>query len=187
MATKRNRKELAAALKSGEPVRLHRSLWKADRIGGIVVGLGPMWVAIHVLDEVVLNGWSLVRLDTVARVERLGSNAFAVRVLRHRGETAAELDIDLGASADLLADLGEKFPLLAVYREAIAPSSCAIGRPVRLGRRKLHLLDIDADGLWDHAPRRFPYEEVTRVDVGGRYEEALHDLGGYPPVPHRQR
>jgi hypothetical protein len=180
---KRNRKDLAAALESGEPVRLHRSLWKAERVDGIVVGLGPAWVAIQVIDEVVLNGWSLVRLDSVARVERGGTNDFAVRVLRHRGQTPAELDIDLGATSDLLADLGEKFPLLTIHREGMDPSACAIGRPVRLGRRKLRLLDIDPDGLWDHAPRRFAYDDITRVDVDGRYERALHELGGYPPVP----
>ena len=54
---------------------------------------------------------------------------------------------------------------------------------MRLGKRKLHLLDIDPDGLWDHGPRRFAYEDITRVDVDGRYERALHELGGYPPIP----
>jgi hypothetical protein len=184
MGMKRNRKELSAALHSGEPVRVHRSLWKADRLAGFVVGLGPNWVAIHELDDVVLNGWYLVRLDTIGRVERRGTNAFGARVVRHRGQAPEQLDIDLGDARDLLADLGEKFPLITVFREAEDPSVCAIGRPVRLGKRKLHLLDIDPDGLWDHSPRRFPYEAITRVDVGGRYEEALHEMGGYPPVPH---
>ncbi|HWJ63410.1 MAG TPA: hypothetical protein VNS19_15675 [Acidimicrobiales bacterium] len=183
MGMKRNRKELRAALDSGEPVRLHRSLWKADRLVGIVVGLGPTWVVLHSLDDVILDGWHAVRLDSVARVERRGANSFAARVLRARGQAAQPLDIDLGATPDLLADLGEKFPLLSIHREGLDPSVCAIGKPVRLGKRKLHLLDIDPDGLWDHGPRRFAYEDITRVDVDGRYERALHELGGYPPIP----
>jgi hypothetical protein len=183
MGKKANRKALDAVLWSGEPVRLHRSLWKADRLEGFVVGLGPNWVVLHLLDEVVLNGWSIVRLDTIARVERGGEHAFSTRVLRHRGASPAPLDIDLGEAEDLLADLGEKFPLVSIHREALDPTVCAIGRPVRIGARKLHLLDIDPDALWDHAPRKFPYDDITRVDVGGRYEDALHELGGYPPVP----
>ena len=184
MGKKANRKALDAVLWSGEPVRLHRSLWKADRLDGFVVGLGPQWVALHLVDEVVLDGWSIVRLDSIARVERKGEHAFAARVLRHRGQSPMPLDIDLGAPADLIADLAEKFPLLTVYREGLDPTVCAVGRPVRIGARKLHLLDIDPDALWDHAPRKFAYEDLTRIDVDGRYEQALHEMGGYPPVPH---
>lgn len=183
MGKKANRKALDAVLWSGEPVRLHRSLWKAGRVEGFVVGLSPAWVVVHLLDEVVLDGWAVVRLDTVARVERRGAHDLGSRVLRHQGESPVPLDIDLGDPWDVLADLAEKFPLVAVQREGIDPSGRAIGKPVRLGKRKLHLLDIDPDALWDHAPRRFAYEDITCIEVGSRYAQALHELGGYPPVP----
>ncbi len=184
MGKKANRKALDAVLSSGEPVRLHRSLWKADRLEGFVVGLSPTWAVLHLVDEVDLNGWSVIRLDSIARVERQGVNAFTARVLRHRGESPTPLDIDLGELPDVLADLGERFPLLSIHREGLDPEVCAIGKPVRIGKRKLELLDIDPDALWDHAPRRFAYEEITRIDVDHRYAQALHEMGGYPPVPH---
>ena len=45
-------------------------------------------------------------------------------------------------------------------------------------------LEITADGTWDgRRARRIRYEDITRIDVGGRYEQALHELGGYPPIP----
>jgi hypothetical protein len=42
---------------------------------------------------------------------------------------------------------------------------------------------MDADARWSDEPRRLRYDAITRIDVGGRFETALHHLGGFPPVP----
>ncbi|MEZ5139112.1 MAG: hypothetical protein R2702_03080 [Acidimicrobiales bacterium] len=183
MGAKRNRRALARAMGEGDPVSLRRNLWRAARPTGFVVGLGERWAVLHLLDRVVLDGWAVVRLDTVSEVEALGHHHLGARALRLRHEAPADLGVDLGTTRDLLADLAERFPIVEVHTEALDPDRPATGRPVRLGPRRVHLLDIDADAVWDHAPRRFAYGDITRLDVGGRVAEALHDLGGYPPVP----
>jgi len=35
--------------------------------------------------------------------------------------------------------------------------------------------------IWDERPARIPLREITRVDFGGGYEDALHIVGGSPP------
>lgn len=184
MGMKRNRKELGAAWASDELVVLRRSIWKADVIEGFVVDLGDGWAAIHVVYDVGLNGWSVVRLDTLRMVERQPANSFLARALAQFGEQPSPVLVDLTSGRDAISSLATSFPLLTVFTEEQDPRMAAVGRPVRTGRNKLDLLEITADGTWDgRDPRRIRYDDITRIDVGGRYEQALHELGGYPPIP----
>lgn len=181
---KRNRKELGAAWAAAELVLLRRNIWKADVLEGFVVDLDRGWVVLHIVYDVGLNGWSVVRLDTVRAVEREPANSFLPRALAHFGEEPAPVLVDLSDGRDAIRSLATTFPILTVFTEGDDPRSAVVGRPIRAGKKKVDLLEITADGSWERAePRRLRYEDITRIDVGGRYEQALHQLGGYPPVP----
>jgi hypothetical protein len=43
-------------------------------------------------------------------------------------------------------------------------------------------LEINPDASWQSKPRQYRIGEITRVDFGGDYEEALHMVGGEPAV-----
>ncbi|MCU1370213.1 MAG: hypothetical protein JWO77_1407 [Ilumatobacteraceae bacterium] len=184
MGAKRNRKELSAAWAADELVLLRRSIWKADVLEGFVVDLDEDWVVLHIVYDVGLNGWSVVRLDTIRTVEREPANSFLPRALAHFGEQPALILADMTSGRDAIRSLAAAFPLLTIFTEARDPRTAAVGRPVRTGKNKLDLLEITADGTWDgRDPIRVRYGDITRIDVGGRYEQALHELGGYPPIP----
>ena len=163
---------------------LRRNIWKADVLEGFVVDLDEDWVVLNVVYDVGLNGWSVVRLETVRTVEREPANAFLPRALAQFGQDPQPVLVDLASTRDAIRSLSATFPLLTAFTEAHDPRTALVGRPVRTGKKKLDLLEITADGTWDGSdPRRLRYEDITRIDVGGRYEQALHELGGYPPVP----
>lgn len=183
MGLKRNRRELGAAWAADELVMARRNIWKADLLEGFVVDLGPDWAAINLVYDVGLNGWSIVRLDTVREVERHSPESFLPRALDLFGYEPEPIDVDLSSCRSIIRSLSATFPLVNVFTEADDPTVCAIGRPVRATKERVHLLDIGPDALWHAEPRRFRYRDITRIDVGGRYEVALHALGGYPPVP----
>ena len=42
------------------------------------------------------------------------------------------------------------------------------------------LLEINPDASWDAEPREYRLRDITRVDFGGDYEDALHLVGGWP-------
>jgi len=183
MGAKRNRRELGAAWAADELALARRSLWKAEVLEGFVVDLSHEWVALNVVWDVGLNGWSIVRLDTIREVTRTRSDSFLPRALAWYDHHASPLPIELGTCHDLIAALATDFPLLTLFTEAEDPTMCAIGRPVRLTNTKVHLLGISSDAEWADEPQRLRLEDITRIDVGGSYERALHDLGGYPPIP----
>lgn len=183
MGRKRNRRELVAAWAHDDLVLARRTIWKADVLEGFVVALADEWAAIQLVYDVGLNGWSIVRLDTVREVERQATDAFLPRALALFGEAPEPIDVDLSSCRSIIRSLATTFPLLSVFTESIDPSVCAIGRPLRTGNQRLRLLDIGPDAEWHDEPRSLRYDDITRIDVGGRYETALHALGGYPPVP----
>ena len=162
---------------------VRRNLWKADHLEGFVVAVAEEWALLHLVYDVGLNGWSAFRLDTVRDVEPQGENAFITRALRWAGEEPADPDLDTATVTTLLSSAAGRFPLITAYTEAADPGVCAIGRPQRIGARSVTFLDIGSEATWASETRSLRLADITRVDVGGRYEDVLHHLGGYPPIP----
>lgn len=183
MGRKRTRRALREAAATGEPVLVRRNLWKADHLEGFVVDVDDAWATLHLVHDVGLNGWSTVRLDTVRDVVHLGADAFITRALDLVGDEPLPLGLDLESAADVIRSSASAFPLVTLYTEAADPGVCAIGRPRRLGATKVSFLDISSEGEWEEDPRHLRLADITRVDVGGRFETVLHHLGGYPPIP----
>jgi hypothetical protein len=44
------------------------------------------------------------------------------------------------------------------------------------------LLEIGPDAKWEDKPKEYRVTEITRVNFGGDYENALHLVGGVPGV-----
>lgn len=183
MGRKRNRRELAEAMSAGEPVMARRNLWKADHLEGFVVAVDQDWAVLNLVYDVGLNGWSAIRLDTIRDVERQRSEAFVTRALAWAGEGPEAVDLDTSTVERLLRSASARFPLITVYTEAADLNVCAIGRPQRIGSQMLTFLDISSAAVWATQTRGLRLVDVTRIDMGARYETVLHHLGGYPPVP----
>jgi hypothetical protein len=45
------------------------------------------------------------------------------------------------------------------------------------------MLEIDPHAQWDPDPSAHKISEITRVNFGGGYEDALALVGGAPPTP----
>jgi hypothetical protein len=178
------RAELETAAREQARLRLSRSIRGSDKVDGFVVGLGQAWVLVAVLDpNMYLNGFAALRLADVKRVERRGGpDSFAGKALAARGEWPPHgADVNLDDLAELIRSAAAVAPLVTLHIEAADPDVCFIGRPVGFTRRWVHLLQISPEAEWDVEPARWEFTEVTRVDFGGRYEEALSRVGGPPP------
>ncbi len=183
MGRKRNRRELARALELSEPVIARRNVWKADHLEGFVVALDEHWAVLNLVYDVDLNGWSVVRLDTIREIERQGPETFITRALQWANEGPEQLGLDLSSVEAILRTASREFPLITIYTEAADPTVCAIGRPQRIGTRQVMFLDISSAAVWSNQTRGLRLDDITRIDMGARYETVLGHLGGYPPIP----
>ncbi|GMA86021.1 hypothetical protein GCM10025868_12710 [Angustibacter aerolatus] len=72
-------------------------------------------------------------------------------------------------------------PLVTVLVEWDEPDRCWIGAVERIGKRVLSLREVDPGGRWKRHRSKFDLEDVTRVDWGDAYNEALLLVAGPPP------
>lgn len=78
----------------------------------------------------------------------------------------------------MLRALAGRSPVLSVFIERDDPDVCFIGVPVKWGRRSVWLSEINAGAEWDDTVSKWRYRDITRVDVGGRYEANLIEVAG---------
>jgi hypothetical protein len=183
--SKKVRARLEQAASDTVAVRVSRRIKGSDRLEGFVVGIGRAWLLLAVLDpDTHLNGYAAVRLADVSKVKlRAGVDGLAGRALAARGQwPPAGVALPLDEAAGLVRTAAEVAPLVGLLTEEDDPNAIVIGRPVRLGKRSVRLLEIDPDARWAGEPSRWAYADVTRVDLLDRYQEALALVGGPPPA-----
>jgi hypothetical protein len=86
MAVAKQVKKLREAQLNGEVVEVHRSMRRADRLRGFVVGVGKRWLMLQLVEDVTFNGYSAILLGDIDMVRvsaRKGS--FILRALVRSG------------------------------------------------------------------------------------------------------
>jgi hypothetical protein len=176
---------LDGAIRTGSPVRLHRSIPGAERIDGFVVAATDAWTLLAHCPEVDLDGWTAVRTTDIAKVGLRGDpTSLTVRALRRRGHwpvVPPEQALALDSLPLLLESADRGFGLVALHAERKRPDVCWIGAVAGLRRKSVRLLEVDTEARGETEPTRFPCRHITRVDFGGRYEETLREFAGPRP------
>ncbi len=80
-----------------------------------------------------------------------------------------------------MLEASHNYPLVTVYTEKIDPEISFIGRVVEFTEQEIELLGISPAGQWYAAPDRFKFKDITHIEFGGDYEDALFLVGGEPP------
>ncbi len=159
-----------------------RSRYESEGATGYVVGLGTRWALLHVVnDDVVEDGFLATSLEMLAEIAPVDpEQSFLPRVMAMRPPTARLPDVDLDDTRGLLQTAQRSFPLLTIQTEQRHPGACYIGRIASLDDDAAHLHLVSPAGEWDDEDE-YPYETITRIGFGGRYEEALALAAGPDP------
>jgi hypothetical protein len=184
--TVRENLELAQAEQS--IVRITRGAFEAQGELGYVEAIGEDLLLLAVIsDDIWLNGFALVRIGDISELEAPHEHAdFVEEALRIREESSPSSSaISLEDIGSAIRTAGRLFPLVVIHREEVEPETCRIGRVQKVTKDSVTLLEIGPDAEWEEEPSNLPLEDITRVDFGGGYEEALALVGGKgPDVPH---
>jgi hypothetical protein len=159
------------------------SPYESGSTEGYVLDIGPRFFLLAFInDEMRFNGFQCMRFSDVRGLQAPHQYAdFVVAALRRRGQTIRRKpNVDLSNLSALLNSASRLFPLVTVHRERVDAETCKIGRVAGVTKSRLSLLEIGPDALWEEKPSELRLNEITRVDFGGGYEEALHLVGGRP-------
>ena len=175
---------LTQSLDDLELVRLARRR-DLTAVDGFVVTVGPRWVLLAGLDPAIrLAGHVAVRRVDICEVRRPSTGDFVRRALELRGQwppAAPDFPVDLENAHTLLRSLHGPAPLVTVCAEHDDPDRCLVGAIDGLSPRTLRLREVSPRAVWTVASTRQRIDRITRVGIGGGYEQALLDVAGPTP------
>jgi hypothetical protein len=175
---RKKKSQLAFALLNKLLVRF-ASVLERGTITGYVLDIGPQFFLIALIsDDVRPNGFQCYRLSDIRKLRPDKYARFHETVLKKRGlRLPKKPPIDVSSLAKLLLSANHAFPLVTIHREKAKPGTCEIGRVVEVKKGRITLLEIGPDAAWDDRLETYRLSEITRLDFGGGYEEALYLIG----------
>jgi hypothetical protein len=165
-----------------------RQLVRFDRrfedssIRGYVLDVGSEFLLLSLVsDRVRFDGFECFRISDVRNLRPDPYAAFAEAALKKRGERKPKRpSVNITNVKGILVSASRAFPLLTIHRERVEPDICHIGRVLNVKDGRLSLLEIGPDARWDDSATEYRIKEITRVNFGGDYENALHIVGAPP-------
>jgi hypothetical protein len=156
--------------------------FEESAVRGYVFDIGPKFLLVGVVsDQVWLDGFACFRIADVRDLRPDPYATFEEAALKKRGERRPRKpQVELTNIETLLTSANAAFPLVTIHRERIDPDVCWIGRVMSIERGRVALLEIGPDATWDKEATNFRLSEITRVEFGGDYEDALSLVGGAP-------
>lgn len=184
--TRKSNDQLAEALYS----KLLVKFWNPYDPGstqGYVLDIGPRFFLLGLISgEIRFNGFQCLRLSDVRRLQVPDpySDFIVAALLKHGESIKKKPNVKLQTLSELLRSANRLFPLVTIHREKVKPDTCEIGRVLDVSKTHVSLLEIGPDAVWEDEPTYIRLSEITRVEFGGGYEDALHLVGGNPPRPN---
>jgi len=143
---------------------------------GFVVGFSDDLILFHVLgtDTFRLNGYTAIRTEDVKDYRDFNKDKFwQNRAARHfKISPVRPVGISLSSVPALLASISKRYPLITIHPERTRPGICYIGPLLSMTEATFTIDNLNCNAEWT-GPRRLKFSDVTRVDFGGGYEEAL--------------
>ena len=171
--------KLEASIASGEFVRLTRK-FENTPIRGYVLAVGRTHFRLALVsDRLWFDGFECFRIKDLESIQADPYRSFAEAALRKRGvRRPRSFPLNMETTGSILESIGSRFPLVTISREEVAPDVCHIGKVIATNRTQVALLEIGPDAKWDRTATAYSLREITRINFGGSYEEALFLVGG---------
>ncbi len=184
------REQLEAAQRGSSVVCVGRDSFESEgELGFIIAVNADLVLLLCVSNQIRLDGFAVVRICDISGLEAPHAHdQFVEEALRLRGEAVPDApEVDITSIGSALRAAGKLHSVLAVHREEVESEVCHVGAVVSVSRESIGLLEIGPDADWDEEPTTYALSEITRIDFGGGYEEALALVGGHPPAARHLR
>lgn len=170
---------LQSARASRDFVRLTRR-FEDTYIRGYVLAVGPShFLLALVSDRLWFDGFECFRIKDLKNIEPDPYRTFAEAALKKRGLRRPRTPrLAMDTTKSILESTGAISPLVTIHREEAAVDVCHVGKVVATNRTQVALLEIGPDARWDRTASMHALREITRINFGGSYEDALLLVGG---------
>ncbi|WP_028050289.1 hypothetical protein [Cellulomonas sp. URHD0024] len=178
------RRRLNDSLTGRRIVTAVRDSFEISLTDGFVIAMTEDWVVMHTLaDGVYLDDIVMLRLGDISRVWFRDDDAYHHRAVEALDKSVAVFDCDDSVDAcELLKVASATAEIFAVRLEMLDREPLAIGRLTRLRKKSFDLHYVGRDGVWANQVERWKYQDLTRIELGGRYLQALNSFSDPHPL-----
>jgi hypothetical protein len=175
----RSAQRLIEECHAGRLVRFKRR-FESSEIHGYVEDVGPEYFLLSLIsDRIRFDGFVCFRISDVSDIRPDPYTEFVEAALDKRAELRpAKPAVNLETLTGLLLTAGDAFPLVTIHHEITHPDICHIGKVLQVNRGSVWLLEISPNATWDSEPYRHTLRDITQINFGGDYEDALQRVGG---------
>ena len=179
--------KLRVFMRRKQLVRFAKS-FDSGRTQGYIVGVSAdLVLVLRVGDGIRFDGFEVHRIRDVRRMqEDYRADFVEVVIKRRRERRPVKPRIQLGRFAEVLRSAGRHYKLITIHRQRIDPEICQIGSVVDVGAHRVTLHEIRPDATWRDDLDDYALREITRIDFGGDYEDALGLVCGVPAQPNHR-
>lgn len=176
------RRRLRDAFRSKRAVRIWREKYDTAYHDGFVIGMPGKWVVLHIIrDGVYLDDLVLMRLRGITGVLD-GHSDYLERAMHGLDQTPASFECSPDATTrDLVKLAADRHPLSAFCLGDQGEEQLMVGVLIKAGKKRLRHRFIGLDGEWDVEIDRWRYSQISSIQIGGRYIDALARFGAPPP------
>lgn len=184
MKTTKIDRRLVRSMEDGRIATIVRDAFDLTFTDGFVIAMTGDWVVLHSLDGVYLDGIVMLRRQDISRVLFRDDDAYHHRAIAASGEKVTEFTCgDGGGAPELLSAADDRADIVAVHFEVLEGEPLIVGRLIDLRKKSFDLHFVGRDGVWVDDVDRWRYRDLTRIEVGGRYLDALNKFAD--PYPGR--
>jgi hypothetical protein len=173
------KRKLADAMVSRQLVRLTRKL-EVGAFDGYVIALDEKWFVVLLIGSAIFyDGFRAIRVqDVESLLIPSPYGDFYKKALRKRGlRRPSAPNLNISSTRELIESAGRRFPLVTIHQEKTDSEVCYIGRVISTSSSAFSLLEITPHAVWCDMPSIYRFSQITRIDFGGAYEQALYLVG----------
>lgn len=126
-------------------------------------------------DDFILNGYRIRRFKDVTKVQIKDDMCNKILELEGIIDNITTPNIDLTNWEAVFKSLQQQNDNVIVEKESLddEEQEYVIGRIEKVYKKFAYVRHFDADGIWQEAPYRVPYSEITSVTFASRYVDVF--------------
>lgn len=157
-------------------IRITRSIPGTHPLHGFMLGVGRDLVLVADEDDYLLNGYSVLRVGDFAEVLSADSQELQASWMREEGlldSLVPAYSVDVTDMASVFRSVRAAGLLVSVENEDPADEHFFLGRIVRVNRKSVSIVFLDAKARWWWNPSNLKYDAISRIRFGDRYSHML--------------
>ena len=181
------REKIETAIEKRQGAAFYPKMYDCDE-SGFPLAVSEEWMLCHAIVDFHLNGYRLLRLRDIQRVNWWGVRSGYQRILKERGipdQLGLDFNLDIASIQTILTGLKRRpQETVLVHFDYERPDALHVGRPLRVGAIAFTFATISTNGKWDEPPARVKYDDVFMIEFRCEYGEAYGNFAG--PRPGRK-